>query len=81
MFVLVFKMVQEKTYNFVYIVFYIYMYRRKKEKNKYGRILTRINLGKGMQMLVHSFNFFADMENVMIKKLEKLDLYAAPQIL
>lgn len=51
MFVLVFKMVQKKTYNFVYIMFYIYMYKERRErKNKYGRILTRINLGKGMQM-------------------------------
>lgn len=44
-------MVQEKTCNFVYIMFYIYMYKERRErKNKYGRILTTINLGKGMQM-------------------------------
>jgi len=51
MFVTCFQNGSGKNFNFVYIMFYIYMYKERRErKNKYGRILTRINLGKGMQM-------------------------------
>ena len=46
----------------------LYTHIQKKKREKCGRILIRLNLGKGIQVfMVPFFNFSVGLENIMIK--------------